>query len=78
LSSADILRTREILQMRTSALSGAINIRFFEIYGVSARIGVGVSQCGQFAEKGMGGLFFVILCGRPLWTASNALPELVC
>jgi len=42
--------------MRTSALFGAKNIGFFEIYGVSARTG------GE-------GQFFAILCGRPLWTA---------
>jgi len=35
LSSADILRTRGILQMRMSALFGAKHIEFFEIYGVS-------------------------------------------
>jgi len=30
-------RTRRVLQMRTSALFGAKNSRFFEIYGASAR-----------------------------------------
>jgi len=34
--------------MRTSALFGAKNFRFFKIYGVSARTrGRGLSQCGQ-------------------------------
>jgi len=44
---------REFLQMRTSALFGAKNSRFLEIYGVSARIGrrVGV-RCGHFTDKG--------------------------
>jgi len=37
LSSADMLRTREVLQMRTSALFDAKNSEFFEIYGVSAK-----------------------------------------
>jgi len=37
LFSANILRTRGVLQMRTSALFGAKNFRFFKIYGVSAR-----------------------------------------
>jgi len=39
LSSADIFRTRgeRVLQMRTSALFDAKNIKFFEIYGVPAR-----------------------------------------
>jgi len=85
-----------------------IHIRFFEIYGVSARTG-GLIQCGHFSDKGVlqmrtsalfcaknlskfmvcpheqggkrvvepiqrgeGGQFFSILCGRPLWTALNA------
>jgi len=39
--------------MRTSALFDAKNFGFFEIYGVSARTrGKGLSQCGQFADKG--------------------------
>jgi len=33
------------------------NFGFFEIYDVSAR------------TRGVGGQFFAILCGRPLWTA---------
>jgi len=47
LSSANILRTQGegILQMRTSALFGAKNFGFFEIYG-------GLSHCGHFADKG--------------------------
>jgi len=55
-----------VFQMRTSALFGAKNFGFFEIYGVSARAG-GLSQCGHFSDKGVN--FFAILCGRPLWTA---------
>jgi len=31
--------------------------------------GGGFSQCGHFADKGSGGQFFAILCGRLLWTA---------
>jgi len=38
--------------MRTSSLFGTKNSEFFEIYGVSARQGEGVSQCGHFADKG--------------------------
>jgi len=34
LSSAD--KGEEVIQMRTSALFGASNFRFFEMYGVSA------------------------------------------
>jgi len=34
--SADIFRTREVFQMRTSTLYGAKIFGFFEIYGVSA------------------------------------------
>jgi len=58
----------EVLQMRTSALFDAMNLGYFEIYGVSSRTrGRGFCQCGQ----GGRGKFFAILCGRPLWTASN-------
>jgi len=45
--------------MRKSALSGAKNIRFFEIYGVSART----------REEGSIFRDFVRNCGCPLWTA---------
>jgi len=31
--------------------------------------GSGLSQCGHFSDKGGGGQFFAILCGRLLWTA---------
>jgi len=54
--------------MRTSADVGAKNFKFFEIYGMSARTR-GVVQCGHFSDKGEGGQFFAILCGRLLWTA---------
>jgi len=47
--------------MRTSAIFGAKDLGFFEIYGMSARTR-GLSQCGHFADKG--GQFFAILCGR--------------
>jgi len=30
-----------------------------------------LSQCGHFADKGGGGHFFAILCGRLLWTAPS-------
>jgi len=53
LSSADISRTRGIFQMQMSALFGAKNFRFFEIYGVSARTrGWRLSQCGHFEDRG--------------------------
>jgi len=57
--------------MRTSALFGAKNFGLFKIYGVSAptRVEGMLSQCGHFADKGEGGQFFTILCGRLLWTA---------
>jgi len=45
--------------MRTSTLFGAKNIRFFEIYGVSARTrGRGFSQYRHFADKGEGESIF--------------------
>jgi len=58
LSSADIFQTRAVLQMRTSALFGAKDLGFFEIYGVSARTRGGLSQCGHFAVKEGGGSIF--------------------
>jgi len=52
-------RGEEVLQMRTPALFGPKNFRFFEIYGLSAQQGGGgLSHCGYFADKGE---FFVIL-----------------
>jgi len=52
--------------MRTSALFGAKNIRFFEIYGVSARTGEGDSA-DILWTKGDGDYFFAdVLYGRPL------------
>jgi len=56
-----------------AVLFGAKIIKFFEIYGVSARTTVGereesLSQCGHFSDKGGGVKVFVNLCGRPLWT----------
>jgi len=67
LSSADILRTRRVFQMRMSALFGAKSFGFFEIYSVSARTRGELSQCRHFVDKGC--KFFAILCGHPLWTA---------
>jgi len=58
--------------MRTFALFGAKNFRFFEIYGVSADArtkGEGVEPVRTFFGQGEGGQFFVILCGRLLWLA---------
>jgi len=66
LSSADILRTRGV-QMWTSVFLCAKNFGFFEIYGVSARMGV--SQCGYFVDKGEG-VNFSRFCAGLLWTAS--------
>jgi len=61
--------------MRTSVLFGAKNFGFIEIYGVSVRTkGREFNQCGHFADKGVGGQFFAILCGRLLWTAPNVFP----
>jgi len=45
--------------MRTSALVDAKNLGFSKIYGVSARTGGGVSQCGHFSDKGGEGVNFV-------------------
>jgi len=63
--------------MRTSALFDAKNFGFFENYGLSARTkGEGLSQCGHFAARGKGSIFFTILCGvlyeRPLEENKNA------
>jgi len=52
--------------MRTSALFGTKNFRFFEIYSVSAR----TREEGVEPERTRGrDQFFAILCGRLLWTA---------
>jgi len=56
--------------MRTSAHFGTKNIRFFEIYGVSARKREVEPVRTFFGQEGRS-QFFAILCGRPLWTASN-------
>jgi len=52
------VRTRgeRVLQMRMSALFGAKNFKFFEIYGVPAQTGErgGLSQYGNFSDKGKG------------------------
>jgi len=56
--------------MRTSALFGAKNLGFFEIYGVSARTG-GVKPSGHFADKEEGESIFRFFCERLLWTAPN-------
>jgi len=62
------VRTRRILQMRTSSLFGAKTYQIFRNYGVSARTRVRTStnKVGQF---------FAILCGRVLWTAFNAIKQ---
>jgi len=46
---------------------GQKNFRFFEIYGVSARI-TGFEPVRTYFGKGGGVNFFAILCGRPLWS----------
>jgi len=58
--------------MRTSAFFGAKDFGFFEIYGVSARTGGRLNQCGHFVNKNGGGQFFAILCGHLLWTVPKA------
>jgi len=40
-----------VLQIRTSALFGAKNFKFFKIYGVSARTRGRSSKCGHFADQ---------------------------
>jgi len=57
--------------MRASAFFGAKNFGFFKIYGVSARTsGEGVVEPVRtfFGQVGRRSQFFVILCGRLLWT----------
>jgi len=70
-SSADIMRTRGVLQMRTSSLFGAKNLECFEIYGVSTRTR-GVEPVRTFCEHG-GSSIFRDLCGRLLWTAPYSI-----
>jgi len=50
-SGANILRTKGVLQIRTSALFGTKNFGFFEIYGVSAWTRRRRVECGHFSEK---------------------------
>jgi len=51
--------------MWTFALFGVKIIGIFEIYGVSERTR-GVELVRTFSDKGGGGQFFAILCGRLL------------
>jgi len=55
--------------MWTSALFGAKNVGFFEIYGVTARTGGEVEPVRTFCEQGGEAQFFAILCRRPLLAA---------
>jgi len=43
-------------------------LQIFEIFGVSTWTR-GVEPLWTFSRQGGGGLFFAILCGRPLWMA---------
>jgi len=67
LSSADIFRIREVLQMRTSALFSTKNSGFFEIYGASARTRreMGVEAVRTFFGQGVRGSIFCNFRGRP-------------
>jgi len=62
-----------VLQMRTYALFGAKNFRFFEIYGVSTRTRGGVESVRTFFGQEVGDQLFAILCGRSLWMSLNQL-----
>jgi len=68
-----ILRTRGVLQMRTSTLFSAKNFGFFKTYGVSVE--PVRTFFGQGGERG--GQFFEIFCGRPLCTDPSFINELV-
>jgi len=59
--------------MRVSALFDAKNLGFLKIYGMSVRTkGKEVEPVRTFFGQGSGeGSFFLILCRRLLWTASN-------
>jgi len=72
LSGADILQTRwgGRFFLRTSTLFGAKKFGFYFKFMVSARTrGGGVESVHTFCGQVGGGQFFVILCGRILWTA---------
>jgi len=57
LSSADIFRTRGVLQMRTSTLLGAKNVGFLKF--IVCLHGKGeLNQCGHVANKWGGGSIF--------------------
>jgi len=56
MSSANILQTREVLQMRTSTFYRAKNCGFFEIYGVSKKEKFYFfDKCGRAGGGGGGG-----------------------
>jgi len=66
LSSADILRTRWVFQIRASALYGAKNFGFLKINGVSARTR-GIEQVRTFFGKGEKGVNFSRFCADVLY-----------
>jgi len=66
LSNANILRTRGRRGSSDADVSGAKNIGFFEIYGMSARTRWVGPVRTFFGQEGQ---FFANLCGRPFWTA---------
>jgi len=70
-SSADIFRTRGVLQIRTSALFGAKTLDFLNLC-LHGQGGRRLSQCGHFSVKGEGSIFRDFMRasfnGRPLTT----------
>jgi len=63
--------------MRTTAVFGAKNIRFFEIYDVSARTRGGWASADIFQTRKRDQIF-AILCGRPSWMAPNGSDRFSC
>jgi len=53
-----------------SALLGAKQLHFLNLWCVCTDRGEGLNQCGHFEDKEEG-QFFMILCGSLLWTAPN-------
>jgi len=69
LYSADIFRTKEVLQMRTSVLFGTKKLMISRIYSVSAPTrGRWFKSVRTFFKQR--DQFFAILYGRLLWTTS--------
>jgi len=70
LSSADIMRTRRVLQIRTSALFDAKNFQFFRNLWCDRTDKEWLASADILRTRSRG-QFFAILCRRLLWASPN-------